>query len=77
MPEVYEEANQLTGFYMRATLAFNGLSFPNYELFADIDKAYENFIRKVMVVIDNLAPSKNQHINGTSKNWLDAEIWKK
>ena len=35
-------------------------SFPNYELFDDIDKAYENFIWKVMAVIDNLAPSKKQ-----------------
>ena len=36
--------------------------------------AYENFIQKVMGVIDNLAPSKNKHIMGTSQNWFDAEI---
>ena len=27
---------------------------PNYELFGDIDKAYENFIQEVMAVIDIL-----------------------
>ena len=53
------------------------LSFPNYELFDDIDKAYENFIQKVMAVIDNLAPSKNKRIKGTSQDWFDVEIIKK
>ena len=59
--EVYEEA-------------LRKLSFPNYELFDDIDKAYENFIQKVMAVIDNLAASKNKSIKGTLQDWFDAEI---
>ena len=63
-PKVYEEA-------------LRKLSFPNYELFGDIDKAYENFIQKVMAVTDNLAPSKNKRIKGTSQDWFDAEIMKK
>ena len=53
------------------------LSFPSYELFDDIDTAYENFIQKVMAVIDNLAPSKSKRIKGTSQNWFDAEIMEK
>ena len=53
------------------------LSFSIYELFDDIDKAYENLIQKVMVIIDNLAPSKRKRMKGTSKNWFDAEIMKK
>ena len=56
---------------------YEQLSFPNYELFDDIDKAYENFIQKFMTVIDNLAPSKNKRIKGTWKDWFDAEIMKK
>ena len=60
-PEGYEEAPRK-------------LSFPNYELFDDIDKAYENVVQKVMAVIDNLAPSKNKRIKGTSQDWFDAEI---
>ena len=63
-PEIYEEA-------------LRKLSFPNYELFDDIDTAYENFIQKVMAVIDNLAPSKNKRIKGTSQNWFDVEIMEK
>ena len=63
-PEIYEEA-------------LRKLSFPNYELFDDIDTAYENFIQKVMAVNDNLASSKNKRIKGTSQNWFDAEIMEK
>ena len=53
------------------------IGIPNYELFDDIDTAYENFIQKVMAVIDNLAPSKNKRIKGTSQNWFDVEIMEK
>ena len=60
-PEIYEEA-------------LRKLSFPNYELFDDIDTAYEDFIQMVMAVIDNLAPSKKKRIKGTSQNWFDAEM---
>ena len=38
------------------------LNVPNNELFHDIDKAYEHFIQKATVVIDNLTPSKNKRI---------------
>ena len=62
-PEIYEEA-------------LRKLSFPNYELFDNIDTAYERFIQKVMAVIDNLAPSKNKR-KGASQNWFDLEIMKK
>ena len=30
-----------------------------------------------MSVIDNLVPSKNKRIKGTSQNWFDAEIMEK
>ena len=63
-PEIYEEA-------------LRKLSFPNYELFDGIDTAYENFIQKVIAVIDNLAPSKSKRIKGTLQNWFDAEIMEK
>ena len=38
---------------------------------------YENFIPKVMTVIDNLAPSKNKRIKGTSQDWFNTEIMEK
>ena len=59
--EIYEEALQK-------------LTFPNYELFGGIDKTYENLIQKLMAVIDNLAPSENKSVKGTSKVWFDIKI---
>ena len=53
------------------------LSFLNYELFDDIDKAYKNFIQKVMEVIDNIALSRSKRTKGTSQDWLDAKIMEK
>ena len=53
------------------------MNFLNYELFDDIDKVYENFIQKVMAVIDNLPFSKSKRIKGTSQDWFDAEIMEK
>ena len=63
-PEVYEEA-------------LRKLSFPNYELFDDVGRAYENFFQKFVAVIDNLAPSKNKRIKGTSQDWFGAQIIEK
>ena len=48
--------------------ALRKLNFPNYELFNDIDTAYKNFIQNIMAVTDNLSPSKNKRIKGTSQN---------
>ena len=63
-PEIYEEA-------------LRKLSFLNYELFDDIDTAYENFIQKVMAVIDNLAPNKNNALRLHHKIGLMLKSWKK
>ena len=57
--------------------ALRKLSFSNYELFDEINKANDTFIQKVMTAIDNLAPSKNKRIKGTSQDWFDAEIMEK
>ena len=63
-PEVYKEAPRK-------------LNSPNNELYGYIGKAYGNFIQKVMIVIDNLALSKNKRVKGTSQDWFDAEIMEK
>ena len=34
--------------------ALSKLYFPNYENFGDLSKAYENFIHKLMIVVDKL-----------------------
>ena len=48
--------------------------FPNYEKIGDMNKAYENFIQKLMSVIDKLTPFKTKRGNGNSQEWLDGEV---
>ena len=48
--------------------------FPDYENFSDVNKAYENFIQKLMSVIDKLAPFKTKRVKGNSQEWFDGEV---
>ena len=50
------------------------LYFPNYENFSDMNKAYENFIKKLMIVIDELVLFRTKRVKGNSQEWFDEEI---
>ena len=39
-----------------------------------MNKTYENFIQKLMSVIDKLAPSKTKRVKGNSREWFDGEV---
>ena len=39
-----------------------------------MDKAYENFIQKLMSVIDKLAPFKTKRVKGNSQEWFNGEV---
>ena len=39
-----------------------------------MNKAYENFIQKLMSVIDKLAPFKTKRVKGNSQEWFDGEV---
>ena len=47
--------------------ALGKVYFPNYENFCDVDKAYENFIQKLMILIDKLATLKTKRVKGNSQ----------
>ena len=48
--------------------------FPDYENFSDVNKAYENFIQKLMSVIDKFAPFKAKRVKSNSQEWFDWEV---
>ena len=50
------------------------MCFPDYENFSDVNKAYENFIQKLMSVIDKLATFKAKRVKGNSQEWFDWEV---
>ena len=50
------------------------LNFPNYRNFNDINEAYNDFIQKIMNVIDKVAPLKERRVKHNSQEWFDGEI---
>ena len=56
--------------------ALGKVCFPDYENFSDVNKAYENFIQRLMSIIDKLAPFKTKKVKGNSQEWFDGEVLK-
>ena len=50
------------------------INFPTYQNFNDATEAYDDFIQKIMVAIDKVAPIKERRIKQTSQEWFDGEI---
>ena len=50
------------------------ISFPNYTNFKCVSAAYEDFVNKLLGVIDMVAPLKEIRIKGDSKSWFDSDI---
>ena len=50
------------------------LNFPNYWNFNDISKTYNDFIQKIMNVIDKPASLKERWVKQNSQKWFDVEI---
>ena len=49
-------------------------NFPNYQNFNDTNEAYDDFIQKIMVAIEKVAPIKERRIKHNSQEWFDGEI---
>ena len=54
--------------------ALGKVYFPNYESFSDVNKAYENFIQKLMSVTDKLALLKLNELKVIHREWFDGEV---
>ena len=54
--------------------ALGKITFPNYERYLNINKAYNNFFQKFIEVVNNIAPLKAARIKNTSIEWFDREI---
>ena len=52
----------------------NKINFPDCSKFTDINDAYSDFIGKVSLTFDKIAPMKEIRIKNSSKEWFDEEI---
>ena len=52
----------------------NKTDFSNYQTFSCVNKAYLDFITKLITAIDTLRPSKKIRIKGNTKAWFDSEV---
>ena len=52
----------------------NKINFPDYSKFTDINDAYSDFIGKVSLTIDKIAPMKEIRTKNSAKEWFDEEI---
>ena len=50
------------------------MNFGNYQNVNDAAGAYGDFIQKIMVAIDDVAPIKERRIKHNSQKWFDGEI---
>ena len=54
--------------------ALKDINFPDYTKSNSVDEAYDDFIAKLIGVIDEIAPSKKVRIKGNTQDWFDDEI---
>ena len=52
----------------------NKTDFSNYQTFSCVNKAYLDFITKLITAIDTLCPSKKIRIKGNTNTWFDSEV---
>ena len=50
------------------------INFPNYQNYDDVNEAYTDFVNKIIVEIDKIAPLKKIRIKNSSQEWFDEEI---
>ena len=50
------------------------LHFPNYQNYNEINEAYNDFIQKIMSVIDKIKPINERRVKQNSQEWFNGEI---
>ena len=50
------------------------LGFPSYQNYNEINKAYNDFIQKIIGVINKVSHMKERRVKQNSQEWFDGEI---
>ena len=51
--------------------------FSNYQIYHNMNKAYNDFFQKLIKVVNNIPPFKTTRIKNSSNEWFDREIAEK
>ena len=57
--------------------ALEKINFPDYEVFFDINAAYNDFFSKLSKIVNQMAPEKTKRVKSTTQEWYDGEIIRK
>ena len=57
--------------------ALGKLTFPDYENFGCVNKAYSDLTSKFFYVVNKMAPTKTIRVKNNTNEWLDGEIAEK
>ena len=50
------------------------VTFPNYDIFSDLNTAYADFLKILSKAIESIAPLKETRIKNNSKDWFYREL---
>ena len=50
------------------------LNYPNYQNYNEINEAYNDFIQKIMSIIDKVSPMKESQVKKTLRNGLMGKL---
>ena len=53
----------------------SAIQFPDYSLYDSVDKAYDDFIGKITMVFDKIAPFKKVFLKNNTSEWIDDEVF--
>ena len=48
--------------------------FPNYDIFSNVDIAYEDLLKRLSSAIESVAPLREVRIKNNSEDWFDGEL---
>jgi len=54
--------------------ALQDAKFPNYDIFSNVDIAYNDLLKRLSSAIESVAPLREVRIKNNSEDWFDGEL---
>ena len=50
------------------------INFPDYNIFSNVNIAYLDLVKKILSVVDKIAPFKDLRVKNNTQDWFDDEV---